>query len=212
MPQAQGDTPKASGVTPSLAGSLFARSLSNASIGTTPSHLLAGKTAGGAAAVAGGAAVVAGGAAVVAGGVAAVAGGAAAVAGGVAVVAGGAAVVAGGVAVVAGGAAVVAGGAAVVPMKAMPLSEDVLPLGDFKTHASRVLRQLKDSQRPVVITQNGRPAAVLITPEEFDRMQERETFLLAVHEGLDDANAGRLVEDQEVERILEEEFGLLESA
>jgi prevent-host-death family protein len=94
-------------------------------------------------------------------------------------------------------------------MKSLHLTEDVLPLGDFKTHASRVLRQLKDSQRPVVITQNGRPAAVLITPDEFDRMQERDTFLLAVYEGLADANAGQLVEDQEVERILDEEFGLL---
>ena len=97
-------------------------------------------------------------------------------------------------------------------MKSLHLSEDVLPLGDFKTHASRVLRQLKDSQRPVVITQNGRPAAVLITPEEFDRMNERETFLLAVHEGLADVEAGRLVEDREVARILDEEFNLLETA
>ncbi|HZF11648.1 MAG TPA: type II toxin-antitoxin system Phd/YefM family antitoxin [Thermoanaerobaculia bacterium] len=92
-------------------------------------------------------------------------------------------------------------------MKALHLSEDILPLGDFKTQASRVLRQLKDSQRPVVITQNGRPAAVLITPEEFDRMHERESFLAAVREGLDDAEAGRLVEDEKVELILREEFG-----
>jgi prevent-host-death family protein len=96
-------------------------------------------------------------------------------------------------------------------MKPLNLSQDILPLGDFKTHASRVLRQLKDSQRPIVITQNGRPAAVLITPEEFDRMRERESFLLAVREGLADAEAGRLVEDDEVERILNEEFGPLES-
>lgn len=96
-------------------------------------------------------------------------------------------------------------------MKDLHFSKDILPLGEFKTHASRVLRELKDSQRPVVITQNGRPAAVLITPEEFDRMRERESFLLAVREGLADAEAGRLIEDDEVERILNEEFGPLES-
>jgi len=95
-------------------------------------------------------------------------------------------------------------------MKPLQLAEDILPLGDFKTHASRVLRQLKDSKRPVVITQNGRPAAVLITPEEFDRMHERESFLAAIREGLADAEAGRLVEDEDVERILDEELGPLE--
>ena len=97
-------------------------------------------------------------------------------------------------------------------MKPFNLSEDILPLGDFKTHASRVLRQLKDSQRPVVITQNGRAAAVLITPEEFDQMRERDRFLSAVREGLADADAGRLIEDDEVGRILDEEFGPLEPA
>src|SRR3954453_20273727 len=94
-------------------------------------------------------------------------------------------------------------------MKALHLSEDVLPLGDFKAHASSVLRQLKNSQRPVVITQNGRPAAVLITPEEFDSFHERKRFMAAVQEGLSDSEAGRVLEDEEVERLLDAEFGSL---
>jgi prevent-host-death family protein len=94
-------------------------------------------------------------------------------------------------------------------MKPLQLSEDILPLGEFKTHASRVLRKLKDSHRPMVITQNGRPAAVLITPEEFDRIRNRESFLEAIHEGLADSEAGRVLEGGEVERLLDEEFGAL---
>lgn len=95
-------------------------------------------------------------------------------------------------------------------MKPMNLAEDILPLGEFKTHASQVLRKLHDSHRPVVITQNGRPAAVLITPEEFDRIRERERFLSAVREGLADADAGRMIDDEELERELDQEFGRLE--
>jgi predicted transcriptional regulator len=45
---------------------------------------------------------------------------------------------------------------------------------------------------------------------DFDRMNERESFLAAIREGLVDAEAGRLIEDEEVERILDEEFGPLE--
>jgi prevent-host-death family protein len=95
-------------------------------------------------------------------------------------------------------------------MKPLILSEDVLPLGEFKTQASRVLRKLRSSGRPVVITQNGRPAGVLITPEEFDQMHERERVLAAVREGLADSEAGRVYEDEEVDRILDEEFGPLQ--
>lgn len=97
-------------------------------------------------------------------------------------------------------------------MKPVLLSEDVLPIGEFKTQASSVLRKLRQSQRPVVITQNGRPAAVLITPEEFDQMRERDRFVAAVREGLADSKAGRVLEDDEVERILDERFGSLKSA
>jgi|SRR5829696_7740265 len=97
-------------------------------------------------------------------------------------------------------------------MKPLLLSEDVLPINEFKTQASSVLRKLRQSQRPVVITQNGRPAAVLITPEEFDQMRERERFMAAVKEGLADVEAGRVLEDAEVERLLDEEFGSLKKA
>jgi len=88
-------------------------------------------------------------------------------------------------------------------MKPLQLAGDILPLGEFKTQASRVLRQLHDSNRPVVITQNGRPAAVLITPEEFDRMQDRDRFLSAIREGIEDADAGRVVDDADLEGALE---------
>jgi prevent-host-death family protein len=94
-------------------------------------------------------------------------------------------------------------------VKHVLLSQDVLPLGEFKTQASRVLRKLKENQRPVIITQNGRPAAVLITPEEFDAFHERERFMAAVREGLAASEAGDVIEDDEMERLLDEKFGSL---
>jgi len=94
-------------------------------------------------------------------------------------------------------------------MKPLQLTEDILPIGEFKTQASRVLRQLRASQRPVVITQNGRPAAVLITPEEFDHIREHERFMSAVREGLADAEAGRVVDDEELDSYFDEKFGPL---
>ena len=65
-------------------------------------------------------------------------------------------------------------------MKPIQVSQDILPLGEFKTHASQALRRVRESQRPIVITQNGKPAGVLLSPEEFDRLTERERFVAAV--------------------------------
>jgi len=92
-------------------------------------------------------------------------------------------------------------------MKSLQISEDILPIGEFKTRASQVLRKLREAQRPIVITQNGKPTAVLITPEEFDRLRERDRFLEAVREGLADSEAGQVVEDKVLTRELDAAFG-----
>ncbi len=94
-------------------------------------------------------------------------------------------------------------------MKPIQIADDIVPLADFKAHASRLFRQLRENQRPVVITQNGKPAAVLITPEEFDRIGERTRFVEAVREGLADADAGRLIDDEQLGLELDAEFGRL---
>ncbi len=94
-----------------------------------------------------------------------------------------------------------------VTMKPILISEDILPIADFKARASEVVRRLREHRRPVVITQSGKPAAVLLSPEEFDRLTYRARFLDAVGEGLADAEAGRTVSDEALGRLLDDEFG-----
>ena len=92
-------------------------------------------------------------------------------------------------------------------MKPMQVAEDILPLGEFKTQASRVIRRLREAKRPILITQNGKPAAVLVTPEDFDRLHEQARFLEAVQQGLADSEAGRLIDDKMLGRELDATFG-----
>lgn len=92
-------------------------------------------------------------------------------------------------------------------MKPLQISEDIVPLAQFKARASQVFRQLHREHRPVVITQNGKPAAVLITPQEYDRLQQRDLFVEAVQEGLADVKAGRVIDDEDLTAELDAEFG-----
>jgi prevent-host-death family protein len=89
----------------------------------------------------------------------------------------------------------------------LSIAEDIVPIGELKTQTAKVLRRLQTSRRPIVITQNGRPTAVILSPREFDRLNEREAFLDSVHRGLADSDANRLIESSEVERALDQEFG-----
>ncbi len=91
-------------------------------------------------------------------------------------------------------------------MRPLEVGRDILPIGEFKAHASATVRGLKRRRRPLVITQNGRPAAVLLAPADFDRLTARDRFLAAVEEGLADVEAGRLVSDDELESDLKTEL------
>lgn len=95
-------------------------------------------------------------------------------------------------------------------MKPIHAAEDIVSLNDFKARASELFRQLREGQRPLIITLNGKPAGVLITPEEFDRMRERDRFAEAVSAGLADSAAGRVIDDEELGAELDAEFGSLE--
>jgi prevent-host-death family protein len=92
-------------------------------------------------------------------------------------------------------------------VKSLHISEDILAIGEVKAQLSRVLRQLHETQRPIVVTQNGRPAAVLITPDDFDRLRELDQFLDAVHEGLADSEAGRVIDDASLTAELDAALG-----
>ena len=88
-------------------------------------------------------------------------------------------------------------------MSALQISRDIVPIGEFKAHSAQVLNQLHEGHRPLVITQNGRPAAVMLAPEEYDRLVESSSFVAAVKAGLADADAGRLLDDDQLEREME---------
>jgi len=87
-------------------------------------------------------------------------------------------------------------------MKAMRVSDGIVPIGEFKGQAARWLRRLTETGQPVVITRNGRPAGVLLSPAEFDRLTERQRFLESVARGLADADAGRVMNTRELKRRL----------
>src|SRR5438105_9067202 len=93
-----------------------------------------------------------------------------------------------------------------VKMKPIQVTNDILPIASFKARASEIIRSLRTRGRPMIITQNGKPAAVLLSPEDFDRLTYRDRFVAAVQEGLADVAAGRVVTDEELDEVLEAEF------
>lgn len=89
-------------------------------------------------------------------------------------------------------------------MKEVNVSDGIVPLGEFKAQAAKLLKRLGESGQPMVITQNGRPAGVLLSPKEFDLIQERQRFLEAIAAGLGDAEAGRVFDTAALRKLIRE--------
>jgi prevent-host-death family protein len=81
-------------------------------------------------------------------------------------------------------------------------SEDVRPVSDLRRKAHEVVNQTRRSGRPVLITQRGRAAAVLVAVEAWERGQDRQELLEAIFAGERDFAEGRVVNAPEAfERI-----------
>ena len=73
----------------------------------------------------------------------------------------------------------------------MKFSEDVVPLTDLKINPGRVVKQVAESRRPVLLTSRGRGVAVVQSVAEFEAAEEARAFMRAVVEGLSDIEEGR---------------------
>lgn len=88
-------------------------------------------------------------------------------------------------------------------MRDVNVSAGIVPLGEFKIRASKIIKDIAGSDEPLVITQNGRPAAVLMSPAAFQEMRDQQEFLQAVAEGVADSEAGHVVDHSKTRRWLE---------
>ena len=53
------------------------------------------------------------------------------------------------------------------------LSQDIQPLSEFRANTARFVRQVQETRRPLVLTQHGRGAAVLLDIQEYERLLDR---------------------------------------
>jgi prevent-host-death family protein len=72
----------------------------------------------------------------------------------------------------------------------MKITHDIKPITYLKSRASDVLKQINETHRPVIITQNGEPKAVLQDPESYENMRNAIGILKLLSQGEDDIKDG----------------------
>ena len=93
----------------------------------------------------------------------------------------------------------------------MKLSRDIQSLSVFKRDTSKFLKQMKKTGQPIVLTVNGKAAAVVHDPDSYQEYlleKERQEVIAGVRQGIADMKAGRVRDAEEVFDEIEKRFGM----
>lgn len=88
-------------------------------------------------------------------------------------------------------------------MRAISISNDIVPIAEFKTNISKWFKILQTSGHPLVITQNSKPAGVLLSAADYDELVYRKSFLDSVEKGIADVENGHTQTTDELRKALQ---------
>ena len=81
-------------------------------------------------------------------------------------------------------------------------SEDIVPISDLKINPGKIVKQVQEAHRPVVLTSRGRGVAVVQALRDYEAVIEREAFMKAVVKGMTDLEEGREFSLSEIKKRL----------
>ncbi len=70
-------------------------------------------------------------------------------------------------------------------------SEDIIPISDLKINPGRIIKQIQEVHRPVLLTNRGRGVAVVQALHDYESDVEERAFMKAIVKGIVDLEEGR---------------------
>jgi len=83
-------------------------------------------------------------------------------------------------------------------------SSDIKPISEIRLNATALVKQVRSSKRPMVITQNGRSVAVLVDVDEFQRLCEERDLFKAIAQAEQDIAEGKLTSHKQAMQQIKE--------
>lgn len=59
-------------------------------------------------------------------------------------------------------------------MKRINIEKNIRPISEFRTNASEILEYINNQREPIVITQNGRSAGVILSVADYEEIMVQQ--------------------------------------
>lgn len=81
-------------------------------------------------------------------------------------------------------------------------SEDIVPVSVLKVNPGKIVKQVQEVHRPVVLTSRGRGVAVVQALQDYEAGVEQQAFMKAIVQGIVDLEEGREISLTDVKKHL----------
>lgn len=91
-------------------------------------------------------------------------------------------------------------------MKHINIENDIKPLSEFRANAATFVKQIKDTKRPIVLTQHGKSAAVLVDVSAYQAIIDELELLQEIQLAEKQISEGKVLTNDEVKKRIEDRF------
>ncbi len=88
-------------------------------------------------------------------------------------------------------------------MKRMLLDEDIQSVTDFRANITHYINKLKETKRPLALTQHGKCSAVVIEAAEYDKLMNELELLKEIYTARQELEEGKGISNDDALARLE---------
>jgi prevent-host-death family protein len=88
----------------------------------------------------------------------------------------------------------------------MNITEDIKSITYLKSKAADLLKQINKTQRPIIITQNGEPKAVMQDPKSYENMRNALGILKLISQGEQEIKDNKVISQDGVFEKIEKKL------
>ena len=91
-------------------------------------------------------------------------------------------------------------------MRHINIEDDIKPLSEFRANSANFIKQIKDTKRPLILTQHGKSSAVLVDVAEYQATIEKLELLQEVQLAEKQIVEGKTLSNTQVKKRITDRY------
>jgi len=88
----------------------------------------------------------------------------------------------------------------------MNIKEDIKPISYVKSHAADIIKYINESQRPIIITQNGEAKGVFLDSDSYQNMKNTISLMKLLLLAENEISQGKTIKQEDVFKKFDKKF------